>query len=121
MGIFSKIKSLLKTKTESEIRDFKEQIKEKYNFIDFLYATSEGLPIMGTFSDCEEVSAKLPELVKLLRQFEISEYYEIVTRNVVYIVVRITDDVLMFAEGRKLLTSRDIEDLIYETRRELKI
>jgi len=121
MEIFTRIKAFLTTKSESEIRDFKERIKHRYGLSNFVYLTSEGLPIMGTFPDCDEVSAKVPELTKLLGEFKPSRYYIILTEDAVHTIITVTDDVLMFAEGTRALKEEDIKALIEETIGELRL
>jgi|GEM_PF-2621765 len=119
--ILTKIRAILKAKNEAEIEDFKEGLKRRYGFSNFLYLTNEGLPIMGTFEDCESVSAKVPELLKSLGQFRASGHYIILAEDIVYTIVVITEDVILFAEGTKVLKKGDIEKLRLKTKEELKL
>ncbi len=121
MSLIERIKSLLRSKTDSEISDFKELLKEKFGFERFLYATSEGLPIMGTFDSHEELSAKLPEIVKRLSELEDSKAYSISANGRIYTIVRITDEVFILGRGFKQLKQDEIEELIEKSRKELEL
>ncbi|WP_457741378.1 hypothetical protein [Thermococcus sp.] len=121
MGIIDRIKSLLGSKTEEEIRDFRELLKKKFGFEEFLYATTEGLPIMGTFPDYEEFSAKVPEILKSISELKSSNFYSIVAGEYVYTLVQISSEVLMLARGFEILGEEDIQELVDKSRKELGI
>jgi len=121
MGILDRIKSLLGSKTEEEIRDFKELLKKKFGFEDFLYATTEGLPIMGTFPNYEELSAKVPEILKSISELKSSNFYSIVAGEHVYTLVQVSSEVLMLAKGLEILGEEDVQELIERSRKELGI
>ncbi len=121
MGLLKRIKSLFKPENEVELEDFKERIKRKYGFMDFIYVTNEGLPILGTFSNCEEFSAKVPELLKILSQFVLSEHYIIITEGSVYNIIVINKEVVFIGTSTRPLSKERIEKLVNETKRELNI
>ena len=121
MGILDKIRSFLKTKSEAEIQNFKDELIKEYDFREFLLVTIEGLPIMGTFHNSEELSAKVPEFLKFVSDFEDSTYYILSTGNSTYILVRISEDVLLFAKGERLLRYHEVQELKRKTKNELGI
>ncbi|WP_167914639.1 hypothetical protein [Thermococcus sp. 21S9] len=122
MGLLERIKQFLKTeKTEDEIRGFNEALTRRFGFTSYLYATSEGLPIMGTFEDYELLSAKIPEIVKILAELKPSDVYSIQIGDEVYTLARITSEVLMLGKGNKVLTQEEINELIQLSRSELGI
>jgi len=121
MGILGKLLSLIKSMSESEVRDFQELLKVKFGFSRFIYTTSEGLLILGNFEDNEELSAKVPEMLKLLSELEDSTSYLIQAGEHVYSLVKITDDVLMLGKGNKILDKNDINALIRLTKDNFKL
>ncbi len=90
-----------------------------YGFKKYLYATSEGLPVMGNFEGYEELSAKAPELFKALSELEPANKYTILGEKGDYLLVKVTPDVLLLAETSKKLSATEIEELIERTKKEL--
>ncbi|WP_456420740.1 hypothetical protein [Thermococcus sp.] len=121
MGVIEKIRNLLRSKTEAEIQSFEDELRSRFGFEEFLYATVEGLPITGTFSSYEELSAKVPEVVKILSELEPSGNYTIIAGEKVYTLLKISSEVLMLARGEKILTADEIQELITRSRAELGI
>jgi len=121
MRLFDRIKQFLNNKTEEEIEDFNELLTREFGFVEYLYATSEGLPIMGTFKNYEVLSAKLPEIVKNLSELKPSRVYSIKVGDDVYTVVMITSEVLMLGRGIKELTWNEVNKLKELSRSELGI
>ena len=117
--MLNRIKRFLKTRTTAEIKSFENELTRKYYLRRYLYATSEGLPIMGNFEGYEELSAKAPELFKALSELEQSDVYTILGGHMNYILVRVTPEVLLLAETSKSLTSSEVHDLIKRTKEEL--
>jgi len=121
MGILGKLLRLIKSMSESEVKDFQELLQVKFGFSQFLYTTSEGLPILGNFEDNEELSAKVPEMLKLLSELEDSAFYIIQAGEHFYSLVKIADDVLMLGKGNKRLNESDINALIQLTKDNFKL
>ena len=119
MGIMERIKKFLRTKTTEEIENFEEALSKKYGLRKYLYATSEGLPIMGNFEKYEELSAKTPEIFRALSELETSDRYTISGTEKTYLLLRITPEVLLLAETTKKLSPEDITGLIENTKKEL--
>ncbi len=119
--MLNRIKRFLKTKTTAEIKSFEDELAHKYGLKRYLYATSEGLPIMGNFDGYEELSAKAPELFKALSELEQSDVYTVLGKTTAYLLVRVTPEVILLAETSKRLTSMEVQDLIKRTKEELGI
>ena len=111
----------MKTKTEEEIKGFEDLLMKKYGFRRYLYATSEGLPIMGNFEGYEELSAKTPELFKALKDLEHSDKYFITGTTSGYLLLRVSPEVILLAEAPKEPSPSEIQELIEKTREELGI
>jgi len=123
MKLILHIKSLLKLKSKEEFADFETWLKNRHGFSEFLYVTSEGLPILGNFKEnIDEIAAEVPELVKALSVLETSKSYAIKTGDEsIYVIIRISGDVLMLAKGSKIPRKSDVQEIIQKTRLEFKI
>ncbi|WP_297550025.1 hypothetical protein [Thermococcus sp.] len=121
MGIMERIKKFLRTKTTEEIENFEEALSKKYGLRKYLYATSEGLPIMGNFEKYEELSAKTPEIFRALSGLEASDRYIISGAEKTYLLLRITPEVLLLAEATKKLSQEEINRIVDETKKEFGI
>ena len=119
MKVFDRIKRFLQNKTTTEIKSFEDELAHKYGLKRYLYATSEGLPIMGNFNNNEELSAKAPELFKALSELEQSNIYTISGETTNYLLIRVIPKVILLAETSKRLTLTEINDLIKRTKEEL--
>jgi len=119
MEFLRRIRNLLASKLQDE-GGLERKLRER-GFEEFLYATAEGLPIGGTFEDVEELSARLPELFKSLASVTQSDDHILLTPTAVYVLIKVTEDVVMLAKGRRVPGWDDIEELKRLTRRELKL
>ncbi|WP_297464156.1 hypothetical protein [Thermococcus sp.] len=119
MKVLTRIRSFLRAKSSEEIQDFEDFLLKRYGFDRYLYATSEGLPIMGNFSGYETLSAKVPEMFKILSDLEESDTYIVRGKGRIHLLIRITPEVLLLAETRKEPSPPEINELIARTREEL--
>ena len=120
MSILKRLKALLKPGSE-EFGDFRDMLHRRFGIEKFLLATTEGLPISGTFESIEELSAELPELKKQLSNLEPTPDYLVITPTATYLLTRISSDVMMLAKGSRVLSWEEIEELKNATREELKL
>jgi len=121
MGILNKIKGILASWSIEQVQNFEDFLVREYGIKKYLYATSEGLPIMGNFNGYEELSAKSPEFFKILSELDPSREYTIITNKKIYLLLRVTSEVILLAELSRVLSSAEINTLIQKTRDELKI
>lgn len=119
MGILRRIKRFLKTKNAEDVKRFEDILVKRYGFKRYLFATSEGLPIMGNFNGYEELSAKAPELFKVLSELELADKYMIIGDSRIFLLLKITSEVLLLAEVSRALSSAEAEKLVKETKEEL--
>jgi len=120
MGLLDRLRAILKPGSENFL-DFTDMLAKKYGVEKFLLATTEGLPITGNFESIEELSAELPELKKQLSHLEPCDDYLLATPNYVYIITRLSSDVIMLARGSRFIDWEEIEELKRATREELKL
>ncbi len=118
--VIKKLRELLAKKLKND-RDDVNHLLEVYGINDFLYATWEGLPIEGSFSDIEEVSAKLPELIKRLEEFSCSECYIIVTPKTTFTILKISREVIALITGTRVLEWDEAKRLKEFIKKELNI
>ncbi|WP_297507228.1 hypothetical protein [Thermococcus sp.] len=121
MMVLNRIKRFLKTKTTAEIKSFEDELTRRYGLKWYLYATSEGLPIIGNLEGYEELSAKVPELFKVLSELEQSGRYIISGETATYLLVRIVPDVILLAQTSRKLTPVEIYELRERTKKELEL
>jgi hypothetical protein len=118
MKLLERIWGFLRTKETHEIQDFTKKLEAKYGFSRYLYATSEGLPIMGDFENYEELSAKIPELLKFLSVLIDQNSYLIKTGEKLYTLVKISPEIIFLGESSKELSSEELQELRRDTLKE---
>ena len=118
LQVFDRLRVLLNGKKEPEgIQNNIENLMKRYMFKRVLYATSEGLPILGTFEETDLLAARVPELLKMLNNVEPSPIYIIkISNSHMFFIVNITPEVILFAEGMKELSQNEIQRLIEDTK-----
>ncbi len=104
-------------------KNFKERLLSEHDLLNFLYSTGEGLLIFGTYTaeENELKAAKIPELLKALKNMHEAEFYQIRAGERFYYVGAITRDVVFFGEGKKPLTLKEFEKIRDDTKQELKL
>ncbi|NJE03393.1 hypothetical protein [Thermococcus sp. MV11] len=120
MRFLEKLRNLLKPGTK-EFGSFQELLERRFGIKEFILATAEGLPISGTLDSVEELSAELPELRKKLSSLEPSDDYIVISKEGIYLILAITDDVVMLAKTEKIPTWERLREIKEATGKELNL
>jgi len=121
MRFLDRIRLIFGQKTEKELDEIEVGFRKKYGLPRFLFATVDGLPIFGRFDNYEVLSAELPELLKFLARIESSEHYFIKTEQGLYLLLQVSEEIIMFAEANKILGKDDMENLLEDIKKELNL